>query len=469
MCSLRFSLVVLVWRLWRLICKVCFFYVQEFSTSKRKIIPAISHGRAAAAKLFETIDRVPTIDSESNEGLKPETCKGEIRVEGVTFSYPSRPDVIIVKNLSLDFPAGKTAALVGASGSGKSTVISLVERFYDPLEGRVTLDGHDLRELNVRWLRTQIGLVSQEPVLFATTIRGNVEHGLIGTVWENASNDEKLKLVTEACIKSNADGFISKLPLGYDTMVGERGFLLSGGQKQRIAIARAIVSDPKILLLDEATSALDTQSEGIVQDALDKASAGRTTISIAHRLSTIKGSNKIWVMGEGVVRESGTHEQLMLKEGGAYAQLVHAQQLREQKEKTEVEEVDVEEDVDAVAAEDSAADEKNTGASINAAANASSRSLTRLYSKSSVGKSLTEDPIGRTHTSRSMASEILEQRRKALGIGEDGRTEGKQFSFYYIFKRIGSIEKSIWRLYAFGALFAIGQFVLSLKLSNSTH
>jgi ATP-binding cassette subfamily B (MDR/TAP) protein 1 len=167
---------------------------------------------------------------------------------------------------------------VGASGSGKSTVISLIERFYDPLAGSVCLDGLDIRGLNLKWLRSQIGLVSQEPVLSSTTIRKNVEHGLIGTPHQNASPEEKLRLVMEACIKANADGFISKLPLGYDTLVGERGYLLSGGQKQRIAVARAIVSDPRILLLDEATSALDTQSEGIVQNALNKAAAGTIAI-----------------------------------------------------------------------------------------------------------------------------------------------------------------------------------------------
>ena len=183
----------------------------------------------------------------------------------------------ILEDLSISFPAGKTAALVGASGSGKSTIIALVERFYDPVDGVVRLDGADIRDLNLRWLRSQIGLVSQEPTLFATTIKGNVAHGLVGTPWEHAGEEEKMRLIKEACVKANADSFIMKLPLGYDTLVGERGFLLSGGQKQRIAIARAIVSDPRILLLDEATSALDTQSEGIVQDALDKAAAGTST------------------------------------------------------------------------------------------------------------------------------------------------------------------------------------------------
>ena len=204
---------------------------------------------------------------------------GEVSLESVSFNYPSRPTIPILRDLSITFPAGKTAALVGASGSGKSTIISLVERFYDPLSGSVKLDGVDVKDLNLKWLRRQIGLVSQEPVLFATTIRGNVAHGLIGTKWENASEEEKFTLIKEACIKANADGFISKLPLGYETLVGERGFLLSGGQKQRVAIARAIVSDPRILLLDEATSALDTQSEGIVQDALDKAAAGAYFLS----------------------------------------------------------------------------------------------------------------------------------------------------------------------------------------------
>ncbi len=237
---------------------------------------AITHGRGAAAKLYATIDRVPAIDSADPSGDKPDTVSGEVTLEDVHFNYPSRPDIPVVKGINLNFRAGKTAALVGASGSGKSTVISLIERFYDPLSGVVKLDGRELKSLNVRWLRSQIGLVSQEPTLFATTIRGNVEHGLIGTKYENASEEEKFALIKEACVKANADGFITKLPLGYDTMVGERGFLLSGGQKQRVAIARAIVSDPRILLLDEATSALDTQSEGIVQDALDKAAAGKS-------------------------------------------------------------------------------------------------------------------------------------------------------------------------------------------------
>ncbi len=240
---------------------------------------AVVNGRGAAAKLYETIDRVPDIDSANPDGIQPVEIKGEITLEDVKFSYPSRPTVQVFKSLNLTFTAGKTAALVGASGSGKSTIISLVERFYDPSSGAVKFDGHDLKDFNLKWLRNQIGLVSQEPILFATTIKDNVAHGLIGSKFENASEEEKDTLIKDACLKANADGFISKLPEGYDTTVGERGFLLSGGQKQRVAIARAIVSDPRILLLDEATSALDTQSEGIVQNALDKAAAGCLSLS----------------------------------------------------------------------------------------------------------------------------------------------------------------------------------------------
>ena len=192
-------------------------------------LQAISQARGAAAKLFDTIDRVPDIDSANTGGKKLDKVEGIITFEDVKFKYPSRPDVQILKGLNITFEAGKTAALVGASGSGKSTVVQLVERFYDPESGSVKLDGVDIRELNVKWLRSQIGLVSQEPVLFATTIKGNVAHGLIGTAWEHENDERKFELIKEACIKANADGFISNLPDGYETMVGERGFLLSGG------------------------------------------------------------------------------------------------------------------------------------------------------------------------------------------------------------------------------------------------
>jgi ATP-binding cassette, subfamily B (MDR/TAP), member 1 len=207
----------------------------------------------------------------------------------------------------------QTVALVGESGSGKSTIISLLERFYDPDSGTISLDGTELKKLKLSWLRDQTGLVSQEPVLFNNTIRTNIAYGKQGEVRE----DE----IVAAAKAANAHEFISSLPRGYSTIVGERGTQLSGGQKQRVAIARAILKDPKILLLDEATSALDAEGEHIVQDALDQVMVSRTTIVVAHRLSTIKGADMIVVMKDGEVAEKGKHEYLVGK-GGVYASLV---------------------------------------------------------------------------------------------------------------------------------------------------
>jgi ATP-binding cassette subfamily B (MDR/TAP) protein 1 len=382
---------------------------------------AITHARGAAAKLYETIDRVPAIDSADPNGLKLEQVVGDITFENVNFNYPSRPSVPVVRDLSITFPAGKTAALVGASGSGKSTIISLVERFYDPLDGVVKLDGVNLKDLNIKWLRTQIGLVSQEPTLFATTIKGNVAHGLIGTKYEHATEEQKFALIKEACVKANADGFISNMPLGYDTLVGERGFLMSGGQKQRIAIARAIVSDPRILLLDEATSALDTQSEGIVQDALDKAAAGRTTITIAHRLSTIKDADRIFVMGNGVVLEQGTHSELLRDGNGPYSRLVTAQKLRDKR------------DVDGKDSD-----------SIDNAASDEAEDMEK--------KAREEIPLGRKNTGPSLASDIIEQQKQDARGGEDDHDD---HGLFYLFMRMGKLNRDGWSSYAFGAVAAI--------------
>ena len=290
---------------------------------------AFTQALSAASKIFGTIDRVSPLDPESDAGDVLEHVKGKLELKNIKHIYPSRAEVVVMQDVSLVVPAGKTTALVGASGSGKSTIVGLVERFYDPVGGQVFLDDRDISTLNLRWVRQNISLVSQEPTLFATTIEANIGHGLIGSRFEHVSEEERKERIINAAKMANAHDFIEKLPEGYQTNVGERGFLLSGGQKQRIAIARAIASDPKILLLDEATSALDTKSEGVVQAALDAAAQGRTTIVIAHRLSTIKHADNIVVMQEGRIIEQGKHDQLLERRGGYY-NLVQAQRINDQ-------------------------------------------------------------------------------------------------------------------------------------------
>ena len=323
--------------------------ISSFSLSQ--IAPRIENfakASGAAQKIFQTIYRVPSIDSLSQEGERPTGLQGHIEFKNVSFIYPSRPEVTVLKNVSLNIPAGKFTAIVGASGSGKSTIIQLLERFYDPVEGEITLDGYDIKSLNLRHLRAQMSLVSQEPVLFATSIYENICHGMIGTELEHATAEIKRQAVERACVMANADQFIRALPDDYQTVVGERGFLLSGGQKQRIAIARAVVSDPKILLLDEATSALDTASERVVQEALDTASRERTTVCIAHRLSTIKNADNIVVITRGQIVEQGTHAELLAL-GGVYSGLVEAQRISaDAKEGTEKGIAEAEEEEDAL-------------------------------------------------------------------------------------------------------------------------
>lgn len=303
-------------------------------------LQAFTTATAAASKMYSTIDRVSPLDPTSKEGKKLDSLQGQVELRNVKHIYPSRPEVTVMDGVNLVVEAGKTTALVGASGSGKSTIVGLVERFYDPVGGEVLLDGVNVQALNLHWLRQQISLVQQEPVLFATTIFNNIKHGLIGTQYEHLEDEKVREMVYNAARMSNAHDFVSALPEGYETNVGERGFLLSGGQKQRIAIARAIVSDPKILLLDEATSALDTKSEGVVQAALDRAAQGRTTIVIAHRLSTIKTAENIVVMSQGRIIEQGNHNEL-LERRQAYYNLVEAQRIAAENEKTEGEEIDL--------------------------------------------------------------------------------------------------------------------------------
>ncbi|KAJ3686092.1 hypothetical protein LUZ61_015256 [Rhynchospora tenuis] len=287
-------------------------------------INAFASGQAAAYKMFETIYRKPSIDAYNQDGIILEDMKGDIELKNVHFTYPARPDQLIFDKFSLFVPHGTTMALVGESGSGKSTVISLVERFYDPQSGEVLVDGVNVKKMRLSWLREQVGLVSQEPILFTTTIRENIQYGKQG------ATDSEIRNAIEM---ANAAKFINKLPNGLDTMVGEHGTQMSGGQKQRIAIARAILKNPKILLLDEATSALDAESEKIVQDALLKIMVNRTTIVVAHRLSTIKGADAISVVHRGKLLEQGSHTELIKNPDGAYSQLIRLQELNAQKEK----------------------------------------------------------------------------------------------------------------------------------------
>jgi len=279
----------------------------------------------AGKTLFERLDRASLIDPLSTEGDQPAAVQGEIELVDVSFAYPTRLDYQICRGYSLMVKCGQTVALCGPSGSGKSTIISLVERFYDPQRGAVLLDGVDVKTLNVAWLRQQLGLVGQEPVLFVGTVAENIAYGKAG----HATQQE----IEEAAKMANAHSFITEdLPSKYDTPVGIRGGKLSGGQKQRVAIARAIIRKPAVLLLDEATSALDNESERVVQEALDaivkqkrqQSDRGRTTITIAHRLTTIRNSDKIAVVNHGRVVEQGTHEEL-LDRGGHYCRLVEAQ------------------------------------------------------------------------------------------------------------------------------------------------
>nr|XP_043626218.1 ABC transporter B family member 21-like [Erigeron canadensis] len=277
-------------------------------------VPDSGKAKTAAASVFALLDQQSTINYTDESGTILENVKGDIKFSHVSFKYPSRPDIQIFKDLCLDIHSGQTVALVGESGSGKSTVVSLLQRFYDADSGQITLDGVVIQKLKLKWLRQQMGLVSQEPVLFNDTIRANISYGKEG----NATEAE----VLESAELANAHKFISSLHKGYDTIVGERGIQMSGGQKQRIAIARAMVKAPKILLLDEATSALDVESEKVVQDALDQVMVHRTTVVVAHRLSTIQGADVIAVIKNGVIAEIGKHEKLVSIKDGIYASLV---------------------------------------------------------------------------------------------------------------------------------------------------
>ncbi|KAF6241656.1 hypothetical protein HO173_000367 [Letharia columbiana] len=371
---------------------------------------------AAAGKIFNTIDRASPLNPMNDEGEKLEHVEGTVELKNIKMIYPSRAEVVVMQDVNLKVPAGKTTALVGASGSGKSTIVGLVERFYDPVGGEVCLDGHEVSKLNLRWLRQQISLVSQEPTLFGTTIFGNIKHGLIGTKHENADIEQQKELILAAAKMANAHDFVMGLPEGYDTNVGERGFLLSGGQKQRIAIARAMVSDPKILLLDEATSALDTKSEGVVQAALDVAAQGRTTIVIAHRLSTIKTADNIVVMSQGRIVEQGSHDELLEKKS-AYYNLVEAQRIS-----AENEEKNAEENVEMDESEE------------------------ELVTSLTPEKEVSREKLERSTTGKSVSSAILESRNAS---------SGRQYSLWTLIKVVGSFNKKEVHFMLVGLVFSI--------------
>jgi ATP-binding cassette subfamily B protein len=295
-----------------------------------RYVTQVIEARGASGRIFQLLERIPAIPipvEKDDKGevingpfseapKKPSSMKGDIEFRNVSFSYSSRKDVPVLHDFNLIVPANTTAALVGASGSGKSTVVSLLQRFYDANSGSITIDGNDIRTLDIKWLRRHIGSVQQEPQLFGMSVRENVCYGV-----DREVPDEE---VIAACKEANAYDFIMNWPEGLSTMVGERGVKLSGGQKQRIAIARALLVNPRLLLLDEATSALDAESEHLVQDAIDKAIVGRTVIIVAHRLSTIKSAKQIVVLDGQKIVDVGSHD-VLLGRCGKYQDLIKRQ------------------------------------------------------------------------------------------------------------------------------------------------
>ncbi|XP_073322957.1 ABC-type oligopeptide transporter ABCB9 [Pagrus major] len=295
-----------------------FIYMLELGECLENIASVytgLMQGVGAAEKVFEYLDREPKHPADGTEA--PDTCTGLVEFKDVTFAYPMRPETDILKGVSFTLPPGKVTALVGPSGSGKSSCVSLLENFYLPQQGQVLLDGKPVQTFRHDYFHSTVSLVGQEPVLFARTVKENITYGL---------TDTPVEAVTQVATKANAHDFITTLPKGYETSVGEKGTQLSGGQKQRVAIARALIRNPRVLILDEATSALDAESEHIVQEALNNIMQEHTVLVIAHRLSTVEKADNIIVIDKGHVAEQGPHSQLMAS-GGLYCKLVQRQVL----------------------------------------------------------------------------------------------------------------------------------------------
>jgi ABC-type multidrug transport system fused ATPase/permease subunit len=273
----------------------------------------LQHALVSSQRVFEIIDATPDVEESANPLLPSESIKGEIRFDDVSYSYV--PPKQVLHKISFSIKPGEHVALAGHTGSGKSTIVKLLMRFYDPDSGRVLLDNHDVKVLNLGYLRDQIGLVSQDPFLFNGTVIENILYGNL-----SASHEQ----VKDAAIAANADEFVQELPNGYDTLIGERGVKLSGGERHRLAIARVFLKNPPILVLDEATASVDTETEVKIKEALNKLMAHRTTLIIAHRLSTLEGADRIIVVKKGHLVESGSHDELMEKES-VYAKLFHSQ------------------------------------------------------------------------------------------------------------------------------------------------
>ena len=268
----------------------------------------------AAERVFDLIDREPLIPLTGGDTL--DRLEGKVELRSVSFAYPSRPDITVLDGVDLALAPGEVVALVGPSGGGKSTIAALMNRMYDPLKGEILLDGVPLLTLDPTWVRRQVGVVAQDPILLSTTVAENIRYG------RSDATDAEVEAAAQA---ANAHAFVEGFPEGYRTVVGERGVQLSGGQRQRVAIARAVLKDPKVLILDEATSALDAESEHLVQAALERLQQGRTTLVIAHRLSTVRDADRVVVIDGGQVKQVGTHEGLMAEAEGLYRRLVERQ------------------------------------------------------------------------------------------------------------------------------------------------